>query len=51
MVHALTTTYIAPAPEQRAVIVGNTVSLGAVELIVEMSSCGDRPGEQACICQ
>ena len=44
---ALTSTYIAPAPEQRAVIVGNTISLGAVELIVEASSCGEQP----CICQ
>lgn len=48
---ALPSTYIAPTPEQRTVIVGNTVSLGAVELIVETSNCGDQPDEQACICQ
>ena len=40
-------TYTAPAPEQRNVIAGNTVSLGAVELLLEVSSCQDRP----CICQ
>ncbi len=44
---ATTTTYTAPAPEQRMVIVGNTISLGAVEMIVEASSCGAQP----CICQ
>ena len=32
---AATNTYTAPAPEQRIVIAGNTVSLGAVEIIVE----------------
>ena len=42
-----TSTYTAPAPEQRTVTVGNTVSLGAVELILTVSSCG----QQACICQ
>jgi hypothetical protein len=42
-----TSTYTAPAPEQRAVTVGDTVSLGAVELILTVSSCG----QQACICQ
>jgi hypothetical protein len=40
-------TYIAPAPEQRVVIAGNTVSLGGVELLLEVSSCD----KQACICQ
>lgn len=40
-------TYSAPAPEQRDVIVGNTVSLGGVELLLEVSSCD----LQACICQ
>jgi hypothetical protein len=40
-------TYTAPAPEQRNVIVGNTISLGGVELLLEVSSCQDRP----CICQ
>lgn len=38
--------YIAPAAEQRRVIVGDTVSLGAVELVVVVTDCnGD------CICQ
>jgi hypothetical protein len=41
-----TSTYTAPAPEQRAVTVGNTVSLGAVELILEVASCDIQP----CIC-
>lgn len=40
-------TYTAPAPEQRKVIAGNTISLGGVELLLEVSSCQDRP----CICQ
>jgi len=40
-------TYIAPAPEQRTVIAGNTVSLGGVELLLEVSSCNVQP----CICQ
>jgi hypothetical protein len=43
---ATTSTYIAPAPEQRMVIVGNTISLGAVELIVEDTRCDQQP----CIC-
>lgn len=38
--------YIAPAPERRAVNLGDTVSLGAVELIVNVSYCA----EQRCIC-
>lgn len=45
---ALTNTYTAPAPEQRMVIVGNTISLGAVELVVETTSCN---AAQPCICQ
>jgi hypothetical protein len=40
-------TFKAPAPEQRNVIVGNTISLGGVELLLEVSSCD----LQACICQ
>jgi hypothetical protein len=40
-------TYTAPAPEQRTVIAGNTISLGGVELLLEVSSCD----QQACICQ
>lgn len=39
-------TYIAPAPVQRGVIRGDTVSLGAVELVVSVSSCDVQP----CIC-
>lgn len=39
--------YIAPGAEQRRVIVGDTVSLGAVELVVVVSTCGD----QQCICE
>ena len=35
-------TYTAPAPEQRTVTVGNTVSLGAVELDPHVSSCGQQ---------
>jgi hypothetical protein len=41
-------TYIAPAPEQRTVNVGDTVSLGAVELVLQVSSCSVT---QPCICQ
>lgn len=40
-------TYTAPAPEQRSVILGDTVSLGAVELVLQVSYCGQQP----CICQ
>jgi hypothetical protein len=39
--------YIAPAAEQRRVIVGNTVSLGAIEIIVTVTSCSQT---QPCIC-
>jgi hypothetical protein len=45
---ALTSTYTAPASEQRMVIVGNTISLGAVELVVETKGCTPT---QPCICQ
>lgn len=44
---AAPSTYTAPAPEQRKVIVGNTISLGGVELLLEVSSCDLQP----CICQ
>lgn len=44
---AAANTYTAPALEQRQVIVGNTVSLGGVELLLEVSSCNF----QTCICQ
>jgi hypothetical protein len=40
-------TYIAPAPERRTVILGDTVSLGAVEIVVVTSYCDSQP----CICQ
>ena len=49
-------TYIAPATLQRDVIAGQTVSLGAVELVVSVSSCITAPvdsrnaGTSACIC-
>ena len=44
---AAASTFSAPAPEQRTVIVGNTVSLFGVELLLEVSSCDLQP----CICQ
>jgi hypothetical protein len=44
---ALPGSYIAPAAEQRRVTLGDTVSLGAVELVVEVSYCCD----QSCICE
>ena len=39
--------YIAPAVEERTVISGDTVSLGAVELVVQVTDCG----VQDCICE
>jgi hypothetical protein len=39
--------YIAPAAEQRRVIVGDTISLGAVEIIVVVTICDET---QPCIC-
>ena len=44
---ALPSSYITPAPEQRRVSLGETVSLGAVELVVVVSYCED----QSCICE
>ncbi len=44
---ALASTFIAPAVEQRRVFVGDTVNLGAVELVVQVSDCSVQP----CICQ
>lgn len=38
--------YIAPAAEQRTVIVGDTISLGAIELVVRVTDCAQQP----CIC-
>jgi hypothetical protein len=43
---AVANTYIAPATLQRAVTLGDTVSLGAVELVVAVSDCDTQP----CIC-
>jgi hypothetical protein len=46
-------TYTAPAPEQRSVIVGNTIGLGAVELVVQVgtdASGANRCTQQPCIC-
>lgn len=49
-------TYIAPAIVQRNVIRGETVSLGAVELVVAISRCNSAPlgngnrGDLPCIC-
>lgn len=49
-------TYVAPATVQRMVSVGNTVSLGAVELVVAVSYCQNanppdlRAPPQRCIC-
>lgn len=39
--------YTAPAVELRNVILGDTVSLGAVELVVQVSSCD----VESCICE
>jgi len=39
--------YIAPAAEQRLVIAGDTISLGAVEIIARVTSCSP---QQPCIC-
>jgi hypothetical protein len=49
-------TYIAPAMVERRVLRGETVSLGAVELVVAVSECRDpggpelQPGRRPCIC-
>lgn len=40
-------TYIAPAPIKRRVITGDTVSLGAVEIVLQVSYCNEQP----CICE
>jgi len=39
--------YIAPAPEERTVIAGNTITLGAIELILVVDNCLEQP----CICE
>ncbi len=41
-------TYTAPAPVQRDVIAGDTIILGAVEIVVEVSECSLA---HACICE
>jgi hypothetical protein len=40
-------TYVVPAPAQRTVIAGDTVSLGAVEIVLQVSECT----LQTCVCQ
>lgn len=44
---AVSESYIAPAAEQRRVTLGDTVGLGAVELVVVVSDCPN----QSCICE
>lgn len=39
-------TYITPPPEQRDVVGGQTITLGAVELVLQVNSCATQP----CIC-
>jgi hypothetical protein len=48
---APTSTYIAPAPEQRQVIVGDVVSLGALELLLDPSYATKPCGSDATSCQ
>jgi hypothetical protein len=49
---AVDNTFAAPAPQQRSVIAGNTIDLGAVELVLEVSSCVLNPTQQQfCVCQ
>jgi hypothetical protein len=43
-----TTGFTAPAPELRRVNVGNTISLGAVELVLQVTACST---QHPCICQ
>ncbi|HEY0192381.1 MAG TPA: hypothetical protein VGC42_14780 [Kofleriaceae bacterium] len=45
---AASDTYSTPAPVQRQVMQGNTISLGAVELVIDVSGCDDA---QPCICK
>ncbi len=46
-------TYVAPAPVERNVIAGDTVSLGAVEIVLQVSNClqGSGSAIQYCVCQ
>jgi hypothetical protein len=46
-ISAAANAYIAPAPVQRQVIQGNTISLGAVELVIDVGDCDD---DRPCIC-
>jgi hypothetical protein len=48
---ALPASYIAPGAEQRRVIVGDSVSLGAVELVVIVSSPSTSCDVLPCICE
>lgn len=51
-VEAAPASYIAPAAEQRRVIAGDTISLGAVEIVVVVTDCGDASDpRQHCICE
>ena len=47
MCEATIGTYIAPAPVQRDVIVGDTIILGALEIVVQVSECSVA---HPCIC-
>jgi hypothetical protein len=44
---ALPATYVAPPPEERDSVAGQTITLGAVELVLQVNSCTLQP----CICQ
>ncbi len=44
-------TFIAPAPIERPVSMGHVVSLGAIELILNVSGCGSGAEQVPCICQ
>jgi hypothetical protein len=44
---ALASTYIAPPPVQRESIAGETITLGAMELVLQVDRCAEQP----CICQ
>lgn len=40
-------TYISPAPQLRDVVAGQTISLGAVQVVLQVNDCLEQP----CICQ
>ncbi|MBS1120115.1 MAG: hypothetical protein H6Q90_2343 [Deltaproteobacteria bacterium] len=50
-VYADPASYIAPAVEQRNVILGDTVSLGAVELVVQVGDGVSTCDDEVCICE